>query len=124
MTGIIHNVIMFLLFHFQSHLLAPDNPLETLLLNLSLGGSNDSLSVGVAEAASSLAVLLASRLSRADTVAGGCDLRAACRAAVGIGDAASRDELRAVASTNVLGAGVVGGDLSHGGSGDYLEMIS
>lgn len=104
----------------QVHLLAPDNPLEPLLRNLSLGCSNDSLGVGVAEAAASLAVLLASRLGRADAVSGSSNLRAACRAAVGIRDTSSGDELGAVSLSDVLRSSVVGGDLGHGGSGNYL----
>jgi hypothetical protein len=102
----------------QLNLLAPDNPLETLLRNLRLSSRNDLGGIRVAKATSSLAILLASGLGRADTGASGSDLRAAGRAAVSVGNASSGDELGAVSGSDVLGASVVGCDLGHGGSGD------
>lgn len=97
--------------------------LETLLRNLSLGSSDGSSRVRVDKAAALLAVLQSSRLGGADADVGGVDLGAARRRAVGVSDATAGDELRAVTGSDVLGAGVVGGQ-SQGGGGDYGRMVS
>jgi hypothetical protein len=108
-------------FRSHTHLLAPDNPLESLLCNLSLRRGDHLLRIRVAETASRLAVLVAGSLGGANTLAGGCDLSAACGAAVSVCNAAAGDELRAVAGSDVLCARVVGGDLGHGGGGNWME---
>lgn len=94
----------------------PHNPLEPLLLNLRLGRRNRGLRIRVLEATACLAVLELRRLGRAHALAG--RLGAACRAAVCVGHAAARDELRAVAQADGLGARVVGGDDGGGEAGD------
>lgn len=90
------------------------NPLETLLLDLSLGSSNRSTCVGVDKATAELAVLLRGSLGGADSQARAGDLGAACGRAVGIVDAASGDELGGVSCSDALGAGVVGGESESG----------
>jgi hypothetical protein len=107
---------------FSNPLLAPNNPLETLLLDLRLSCSDDCRRVRVAESTSRLAILVARCLSRAHAVAGRSHLRAASGATVGVGDAAAGDELRAVAGTDILGTRGVGGDLSEGGGCDWADV--
>jgi hypothetical protein len=103
----------------SNNLLFPDNPLEALLSDLSLRGGNNLRRVRVAEAASSLAVLVGRSHARANTSAGGRDLGAACTGAVGIGDAATGDELSTTSGTDILSTRVVGGDLGEGGGGNF-----
>jgi len=104
-------------------LLAPNNPLESLLRNLVLRRRNHRIRIRVRESTTRLSVLLASRLSRAHAVAGRSDLTAAGGAAVGIRDAAAGDELRTVARADVLGACVVGRDLRHGDGGHWGVLV-
>lgn len=91
--------------------------LETLLLDLGLGGRDGRGSFGVGEAAALLAVLerrgLGGAHTSALTVVG-----AAGRAAVGVVDATASDELGRVTGTDVLGSGVVGGHKGQRGNGD------
>lgn len=91
--------------------------LESLLGNLSLGSRDGSSAVGVDKATAQLAVLEGSGLGRADADTSTGDLGAACGRAVGISDTSSGDELSGVSGTNVLCAGVVGGE-REGGHGD------
>lgn len=91
--------------------------LEALSLALLLRRRNRRLAVGIGEAAARLAVLQRRRLGRAHALA--LAVVGTARAhAVGVGHAAARDELRAVAAANVLGARVVGRHSGHGGDGD------
>lgn len=91
--------------------------LETLLLDLRLGGSNSLGRVGVDETAARLAILGRGRLGTADTLSAGANLGTAGRAAVCVRDAAAGGELLGVAVADVLGTGVVGGE-GEGGDGD------
>lgn len=65
-----------------------------------------------------LAGLVGGSLGRADADSAGADLSAARRRAVSAVDAPAGDELGTVASTDILGTGVVGSE-SQSGSGDY-----
>ena len=99
--------------HITSHpLRLPHNSPETLLRNLRCRRLNRSLRIRVLESTSVLPVLKLCRLGGANAYTGG--IGAACRAAVGISDAAARDELGAIAGTDGAGAGYVGGDLRRG----------
>ena len=93
-----------------------------MLGDLGLGGGDGLGRVRVDEAASLLAVLQGGRLGGADTetlaVVG-----AARRRAVGVVDAAARDELGGLAAADVLGTGVVGGDDGQGGDGDLCRLV-
>lgn len=97
--------------------------LETLLRDLSLGGGDGGVGVGVDEAAAQLSVLELGALGGADADAAGTDLGAAGRVAVVVGDAAARGELGVLAVADVLGAGVVGGE-GEGGDGDCVVLVS
>lgn len=101
----------------SKHALITDNPLETLLLDLGLGSSDRRVGVGVDEAAAELAILGGGGLGGADSEPGGGDLGAAGGLAIGVVDAAAGGELGAVAGTDTLGAGVVGGQ-GEGRDGD------
>lgn len=101
----------------SKHALVKETPLEALLLDLGLGIGDRSVGVGVDEAAAELAVLGGGSLGGADSEPGGGDLGAAGGLAVGVVDAAAGDELGAVAGTDTLGAGVVGGQ-GEGRDGD------
>lgn len=119
-------LLLFFTPHQRSNLLGSLDLLESLLLHLSLGSCDGSSGVWINEIASCLAVLSdwlkqfpfngnevfsyleGSSLSWADTNIWG--VGAASGGAVGVGDAASSDELRTRTETDVLCAGVVGGD--------------
>lgn len=112
----------FIVFYPPIHLLSPnllfpDNPLESLLSNLRLCRCDNLGGIGVVESTAGLAVLERCGFGGAHTVASSRNPRAACAAAVGIGNTTTGDELRAVARTHVTGASVVGGDLCHGEAG-------
>ena len=98
-------------------LLATNDPLESLLRNLLLRRRDHSISVWIGESTTSLSILLASCFGRAYTVASRCDLTTASGAAVRIRNTTAGDELRTVAGTDVLSAGVVGCYLGHGDGG-------
>lgn len=68
--------------------------------------------------------MLAGCLGTAYTETGGGDLAAAGGAAVCIADTAASDELGTVSGTDVLGAGVVGGDLGERDGGNFLLHVS
>ncbi len=97
--------------------LPPIHRLEALLGDLGLGGGDGLGRVRVDEAAPFLAVLQGRCLAGADaeTLA---VVGAARRRAVGVVDAAARDELGGLAAADVLGTRVVGGDDGQGGDGD------
>jgi hypothetical protein len=104
-----------------NHLRIADDPLESLLRNLSFRSRNGSRRIGVLESTSSLSVLLSRSLSRANSDTG--EIGTAARAAVGVGDASTSDELGAVSSTDVLSASDVGLEAlgsSHGGNYERL----
>jgi hypothetical protein len=100
------------------------NPLESLLRNLRFRSSDDSRRIRVTKSTSRLSILLARRLSTADAIASSCDLRAACRAAIGVTHAATCDELRAVTGSDVFGASVVGRDLRERSGGNLRANVS
>lgn len=97
--------------------------LKPLLSNLRLGRLNRRIGIHVAEPAPQLPVLLgggdagahADALAVVGAAGGG-------RVAVGVGDAAARDELLPLPVADVCGAGVVGGDLREGGREDWSEL--
>jgi len=89
-----------------------------LLLNLRLSGRDGGSGVGVGEATALLAVLERCSLGGADSLAGAI-VGAAGGTTVGVANAPARDELLAVAGSDVLGTGVVGGDGCEGSEGDY-----
>jgi hypothetical protein len=74
-------------------------------------------SIRVNKAASELAILALCSYSRANSETVAADLRAAGASAVSVGDAAASGELLALAVTDVLSTGSVGGK-SHDGDGD------
>jgi len=96
-----------------------------LLLGLCLRSSNDSRCIRIAEPTSGLAILLTRCLSTADTIASSSNLSAACGAAIGVAHAATGDKLRAVTSSDVLGASVVRRDLCErsGGNCEQVSMV-
>lgn len=96
------------------------DPLETLLLDLSLSSGNSRVGVGVREATALLAVLGGGALGTADAHAARVDLGAALGVAVGVGDAPARGELGVLAVADVPGTGVVGGQ-GQSGDGDWSE---
>jgi hypothetical protein len=89
--------------------------LEPLLLNLRLRRRNGLGRVRIDKAAARLAVLVRSRLGRADAHVGGTNVRAAGRLAVGVADAAASSELLACCVANIARTGVVGGQGKGGG---------
>lgn len=93
--------------------------LEPLLGSLRLRRLDGRVRVRVREAAPQLPVLLGGRDAgaHADALAVVGAARDG-RVAVGVGHAAARDELLALAVADVGGARVVGGDLREGGGGD------
>ena len=94
----------------------PATILETLPRHLLLGRSNGGVGVGINKSAAILASLELGGLSRADAHTAG--VRAAPRAAVGVVDASTRNELLAVTGANILGARVVRSD-GCGGKGNF-----
>jgi hypothetical protein len=100
-----------------------NHPLKSLRSNLLLRRGNHSRRIRIRKPTPRLSILQTSRLSTAHAIASGSDLRTARRAAVGVGDAAAGDELRAVAGTDVLSARVVGGDLREGSGGDCVGEL-
>lgn len=99
------------------------SPLEALLLDLSLGGLDSGVRVGINKATAQLAVLLRGGLGGAYSKARPRDLGAARGGAVGVVDAAAGDELGAVTGTDALGTGVVGlqGESRNGESQDSSD---
>ena len=117
------------IFHtsIHSHLLLPPSStspvplhhtrLEALGLDLGLRGRDGGVGVGVDEAAALLPVLELGADARAHAGALAV-VGAAALGAVGVGDAAARGELEALAVADVPGARVVGLHLREGGGGD------
>jgi hypothetical protein len=102
-------------------LVTPDNPLETLLLNLSLSSRNGSIRIRVLESTSILAGLERGRFSTADADA--VQIGAAGGAAVCVGDTSASDELGAVARADIGGAGNVGLELGEGEGRDWNLIL-
>jgi hypothetical protein len=99
-------------FQHLSNPASSDGPLESLLLNLGLCGSDSRLGIRVIETASILASLESSSLTRADTDA--IQISAASRVAVSVAYATASDELRTIAKADVGGSGVVDFELGEG----------